>query len=153
MPGADIRSRVNSRCSTAARAPLPGVAAFETIRKQREGSAEDEPAGANLVISQLGVEFEDVEAAVEGVYEEIAAAVPNLERGATDEIAFDDGVAGYYVDVSFWVGPEQRIIQRHAVRLDGELLTHLVLSVDVTQQPRLAELLPLLRSFHAERPS
>lgn len=113
----------------------------------------DQVAGANLVISRVEVAFEDVESAIEGVYEEIASAVPNLERGATDELTFADGVAGYRVDVSFLVGPEQRIIQRHAVRLDGATLTHFVLSLDITQQARLAELEPLLNSFSADAPS
>lgn len=116
------------------------------VTEVAEGAA---PPRANLVVSQIAASFEDVESAVEAVFEELAQAMPGLERGETSEIVFADGVGGYYVDVAFFVRPEQRIIQRHAVRLDADTLTHFVLSVDVSQQERLAALDQVLRSYRA----
>lgn len=103
---------------------------------------------ANIVVSRVPATNESPEAALNEFYQQTAQAVPGLKRMNQENFAFGDGSQGAALTVSFHATPQVRLVQKHVFRIDEDVLTQLVATVD---EPRIAELDgalgELMRSF------
>jgi len=92
---------------------------------------------ANIVVSRVPATSPTPEAAMNEFYQQTAQAVPGLKRVAQENFNFKDGSDGMALTVSFHATPQVRLVQKHVFRIDDDVLTQLVATVD---EPRIGEL-------------
>jgi hypothetical protein len=92
---------------------------------------------ANIVVSRVPATNPSPEAAMNEFYQQTAQAVPGLKRMNQENFKFVDGGDGIALTVSFHATPQVRLVQKHVFRIDDEVLTQLVATVD---EPRISEL-------------
>lgn len=92
---------------------------------------------ANIVVSRVPATSPTPEAAMNEFYQQTAQAVPGLKRVAQENFPFKDGTEGMALTVSFHATPQVRLVQKHVFRIDDDVLTQLVATVD---EPRISEL-------------
>ena len=92
---------------------------------------------ANIVVSRVPATSPTPEAAMNEFYQQTAQAVPGLKRVAQENFGFKDGSEGMALTVSFHATPQVRLVQKHVFRIDDDVLTQLVATVD---EPRISEL-------------
>jgi hypothetical protein len=92
---------------------------------------------ANIVVSRVPATSPTPEAAMNEFYQQTAQAVPGLKRINQENFHFVDGGEGIALGVSFDATPQARLVQRHVFRIDDDVLTQLVATVD---ESRISEL-------------
>ncbi len=100
----------------------------------------------NIVVSRrLVKDSQTPKKLLESILNELATNIRGMAISNSDELKFDDGNAGAMVDVTLPASPQVQALQRHAVRIDEGIATHLI--VTVAEQSRREELGALLRTF------
>ena len=92
---------------------------------------------ANIVMSRVPATRPTPEAAMNEFYQQTAQAVPGLKRMNQENFPFNDGGEGIALTVSFHADPQVRLVQKHVFRIDDDVLTQLVATVD---ERRISEL-------------
>jgi hypothetical protein len=93
---------------------------------------------ANIVVSRGPATSPTPEAAMNEFYQQTAQTVPGLRRMNQENFRFGDGGEGIALTVSFHATTTQvRLVQKHVFRIDDDVLTQLVATVD---EPRIFEL-------------
>lgn len=112
----------------------PEDAGLQAPLAMRQSSAKPR---ANFVISRQKSDSPDGASARREFLEQSAQAIPGLKLHSEDVVAFGDGESGASVTLSFAATPQIRLAQRHIFRLDADILTQIVITVD---EHRLEEL-------------
>jgi hypothetical protein len=103
---------------------------------------------ANVVVSRVPASAERPEAAANDFFAQTAQTVPGLRRLSQETFAFDDGAMGTSLTVAFHATPQLRLVQRHVFRIDADVLTQLVATVDEARASELDEnMAAILKSF------
>jgi hypothetical protein len=91
---------------------------------------------ANIVVSRVPATRPTPEAAMNEFYQQTAQAVPGLKRMNQENFRFNDGGEGIALTVSF-AAEQVCLVQKHVFRIDDDVLTQLVATVN---EPRISEL-------------
>jgi len=92
---------------------------------------------ANIVVSRVPAMSPTPGAAMNEFYQQTAQAVRGLKRMNQENFRFNDGGEGIALTVSFHAESQVRLVQKHVFRIDDDVLTQLVATVD---EPRISEL-------------
>ena len=84
----------------------------------------------NLIAHKRPSQGADIEMLTAEMCAELLTSIENIEDLATDGLTFADGNEGRLVSFTFPAGKVMRVRQYQALRLDGETLTSLTLTVD-----------------------
>lgn len=84
----------------------------------------------NLIAHKRPASGADIEMLTAEMCAELLTSIDNIEDLATDGLTFSDGNEGRLVSFTFPAGKVMRVRQYQALRLDGETLTTLTLTVD-----------------------
>jgi hypothetical protein len=103
---------------------------------------------ANIVVSRVPATSPTPEAAMNEFYQQTAQAAPGLKRMNQENFWFGDGGEGIALTVSFHATPLLRLVQKHVFRIDDDVLTQLVATVDETRISELDSTLgDIMKSF------
>jgi hypothetical protein len=89
------------------------------------------PVRPNLVVHRRTVgEQKDLADVASSVCDQLMRSIDGLSKIATSELVFDDGVTGMLLEYSFPAVGSYEVVQLHAMRLDGGVLTSLTLCTE-----------------------
>ena len=88
------------------------------------------PVRPNLVVHRRTVGEKDLADVTASVCDQLMKSIDGLSKIATSELVFKDGVSGMLLEYSFPAVGSYEVVQLHAMRLDGEVLTSLTLCTE-----------------------
>lgn len=104
---------------------------------------------ANLVISRQAAANADPAEALQDFVKTSAREIPQFKLLGQGSVAFHDGGHGESVSLSFPATATVQLAQRHVFRVDDDIMTQIVITVDAYRVDELdTTLLELVRSYH-----
>jgi hypothetical protein len=92
------------------------------------------PVRPNLIVQRRKVDKgQDLPVIAAGVCGQLLDSIEGIGEIASAEITFQDGVIGLLLEFSFPAVGTYRIVQLHALRLDGEILTSMTLCTEMSR--------------------
>ncbi len=89
------------------------------------------PVRPNLVVHRRTVgEQQNLAEVASTVCDELMQSIEGLSKIATSELVFEDGASGMLLEFSFPAVGSYEVVQLHAMRMDGGVLTSLTLCTE-----------------------
>ncbi|MEM1073729.1 MAG: hypothetical protein AAF665_09505 [Pseudomonadota bacterium] len=102
----------------------------------------------NFVISRAASDGKDRYEARQEFLMNGAQAIPQFKILSDEDLFFDDGVEGASVKLTFPATPVVQLVQQHVFRIDADLLTQIVVTVDTHRARELEDnLLAVLKTY------
>lgn len=103
---------------------------------------------ANIVIHRRIAEAHETASGIlQALLEELRRSSPTVRASATADFEFEDGTRGVRLDLDIPVGAQLEMRQRHVVRIDGQIVSHLTATAPSNAAGKLVTLSAALRSF------
>ena len=115
------------------------------------GKAATTKPGANIMVSREASSKSNAAEELQHFMKDYVVGIQALSEVGRGELSFRDGAKGAYSTIVFSPLPGFRIAQCHIFRVDQNVGTHITISLDDHDRPRLEkDLLPLAMSFTAQ---
>ena len=106
---------------------------------------------SSLVLTKRSAPGVMPEVALEQLLSELAKSLPGFKSVSKDPFQFDDGNVGAGAIIDFET-QDAPVRQMHVVRRDGQMLVHMVGTINPMQPKKMSTLQRLARSYQPERP-